>query len=524
MKWSILALLATSCIASHVNLDKKSSCIGIQYDFGDNGGANDTRADAVKAAYVDAWNDYADHAFGFDGYNPLTKTGTTGSGGWGLIIIDGFDTAVIMGLKDIADRQLQHIASQNFNVSTDPQIDEFDTIIRLIGGLLSSYDLITSQLVPFAGDYNQTQVAKLLDGAKTLADFLSPVFSSPTGLPYFWINTTTRVPSEGFFQNTATFGTVILEYHRLSDLTGDETYRNQADRAEAWLLNPQPAPVYPSLVGSQVNIDSGQFENENAGWQSGVDSFFEYLIKSVVYDDTQQYAGEYQSFWTTAVESTQQHLAVHPYNHSELTFINILNNTGYPTDEMDDYSCFAGGNWLLGEHTCHALYNSTASGLNPLAIGWYDAETNLAYEAKYNNDSSEAAVARANADEWGYFIRYDDYGALYTLYPEPIESMFYAWRITGDEKWRDYNWEVFQAQQRDGKRPPVTMSSLFNVSMPNGGDQYPDIPSYYFAETLKYLYLTFADTDLVRLDAFVFNTEAHPMRVQKGTCAAAESS
>lgn len=48
------------------------------------------------------------------------------------------------------------------------------------------------------------------------------------------------------------------------------------------------------------------------------------------------------------MESTIDHIAVHPYGHPELTFITVLNNTGSPLWEMDDYSCFAGGNFLLG--------------------------------------------------------------------------------------------------------------------------------------------------------------------------------
>lgn len=35
------------------------------------------------------------------------------------------------------------------------------------------------------------------------------------------------------------------------------------------------------------------------------------------------------------------------------------------------------------------------------------------------------------------------------------------------------------------------------------------------AETLKYLYLIFSPSDLISLDDFVFNTEAHPMRIPK---------
>ena len=227
----------------------------------------------VQQYYVDAWNQYADHAFGNDSFNPVANTGSMGSGGWGLIIIDGVDTAVTMGLKDIADRQLAWIASQDFTKSTDPQIDGFDTTIRLIGGLLSTFDLITSGLVPYAASYDKEHVKSLLTGARDLADFLAPIFDSPTGLPYFYIDTTLRNASGT--GNTATYGTIILEYHRLSDLTGDPKYRNMADKAESYLINPKPATVFPALVGSEVDIDTGLFQSKDAGWNSGIDSFYE---------------------------------------------------------------------------------------------------------------------------------------------------------------------------------------------------------------------------------------------------------
>ena len=37
--------------------------------------------------------------------------------------------------------------------------------------------------------------------------------------------------------------------------------------------------------------------------------------------------------------------------------------------------------------------------------------------------------------------------------------------------------------------------------------------TFWLAETLKYFYLLFSDDDLISLDEYVFNTEAHPLRV-----------
>jgi mannosidase alpha-like ER degradation enhancer 2 len=38
------------------------------------------------------------------------------------------------------------------------------------------------------------------------------------------------------------------------------------------------------------------------------------------------------------------------------------------------------------------------------------------------------------------------------------------------------------------------------------------MPSYFLAETLKYLYLLFAPEKTLDLEKVVFNTEAHPLR------------
>ena len=37
--------------------------------------------------------------------------------------------------------------------------------------------------------------------------------------------------------------------------------------------------------------------------------------------------------------------------------------------------------------------------------------------------------------------------------------------------------------------------------------------SFFLAETLKYLYLMFGSNDEISLDEWVFNTEAHPLRI-----------
>lgn len=254
-----------------------------------------------------------------------------------------------MGLKEIADVQLAHIATIDFSHSSQ-LIVGFDTTIRYIAGLLSAYDLVTSASVPYASGYNTTLINILLANAVILADLIAPQFSTPSGLPRFFVNTTSHVALDGPVPftnpltnktytsviNTAIAGTNLLEFHRLSDLTGNQTYRQLADKAVSNLINPKPPPIYPGLVGSMLDIETGKFLTYDAGWKSEIDSFFEYLIKSSIYNPVASTARTYSTFWTTAVQSTLQHLAVHPHGHPELTFITELNASGHPLWRMDD--------------------------------------------------------------------------------------------------------------------------------------------------------------------------------------------
>lgn len=99
----------------------------------------------------------------------------------------------------------------------------------------------------------------------------------------------------------------------------------------------------------------------------------------------------------------------------------------------------------------------------------------------------------------------------YQLRPEIFESLFYLYRVTHDEKYRVHAWKMFQAIVRHC-RTPAAYTSMADVTavppMPHNS-----MPSFFFAETLKYLFLIFSDDDVIPLSEWVFNTEAHPLRV-----------
>lgn len=60
---------------------------------------------------------------------------------------------------------------------------------------------------------------------------------------------------------------------------------------------------------------------------------------------------------------------------------------------------------------------------------------------------------------------------------------------------------------------PTHVLSLVHISQVNSGVKDNMMQSFFLAETLKYFYLLFSPSSVISLDEWVFNTEAHPLRI-----------
>ena len=100
-----------------------------------------------------------------------------------------------------------------------------------------------------------------------------------------------------------------------------------------------------------------------------------------------------------------------------------------------------------------------------------------------------------------------------------MESLFYLYRLTKKEKYRDWAWQIFQAFEKHSKLEQAGYTSLLSVYKEN---EYGDkMDSFFLAETLKYFYLLFEqDNRMLALDQWVFNTEGHPLPIWENTPAA----
>jgi mannosyl-oligosaccharide alpha-1,2-mannosidase len=100
----------------------------------------------------------------------------------------------------------------------------------------------------------------------------------------------------------------------------------------------------------------------------------------------------------------------------------------------------------------------------------------------------------------------------YILRPEAIESIFILYRLTGDASLMDRAWGMFESIIRATKTE-IAHAALDDCTAPNPArSQTNSMESFWLAETLKYFYLIFDSPDVISLDEFVLNTEAHPLR------------
>lgn len=171
-------------------------------------------------------------------------------------------------------------------------------------------------------------------------------------------------------------------------------------------------------------------------------------------------------------------------------------------DSMTHLTCFAGGMFAMGaigitDPKKRDFYLKTGAELtDTCAWSYLRTATKLGPEEFFFTDSLEAMAI----DDRHYLLR-----------PEVIESYFYLWRLTHDQKYRDYAWSATQALIRHCRSDVgfAAITDTNDLSSP----KFDLMETFFLAETLKYLYLIFSSDDLISLNEWVFNTEAHPFPV-----------
>ena len=417
-----------------------------------------TTADSVKSEFLHAWNGYKQYAWGHDALRPLSKKPRD----WyrrSLLMtpVDAFDTMLLMGFKkEAVDAKELILDSLTFDVNMEVQT--FEVTIRLLGGLLSAYQL--------DGD------RRFLNLAEDLGKRLLPEFNSATGMPYRFVNLKTGAIRDSL-NNPAEIGTSLIEFGTLSKLTGDPVFYQKSKNALVQLFNRRSTI---GLVGSTINVETGQWVDPTSHIGGGIDSYYEYLLKSaILFDDS-----DCKTMWNESIKAINTYIA--DTSHGGLWYGQVDMNTGKRTGtSFGALEAFFPAVLCLGgdvprardlENSCFKMWN--LYGIEPESIDY----RTMAVTDKY-----------------------------YVLRPEIMESAYYLRHYTRDDMYKNMG-DVFFTDLRKYCRTEIAYAALKDITTKEKMDQ---MESFFLAETLKYLYLLTAPEGSFQFDRVIFNTEAHPI-------------
>jgi mannosidase alpha-like ER degradation enhancer 2 len=416
-------------------------------------------AESIRRDFLYAWSGYKQYAWGHDELKPLSK-GYRDWYGASLLMtpVDALDTMVLMGLKDEAKEDRELIDKQ-LSFDHDIYVKNFEITIRLLGGLLSSYQLTSDK--------------RLLALADDLGERLLPAFNSPTGMPYVFVNLKTG-KVRGVESNPAEIGSLLIEFGTLSKLTGKPIYYDKAKRA---LVAVYDRRSKIGLVGSSINIETGKWIDMTSHISGGIDSYYEYLLKcSILFGDK-----DCERMWKTSFAALNKYVADEAPNG--LWYAQVNMNTG------DKISTHYGA-----------------------LDAFFPAELALSGDIDRAERLQESSYKMWTA--FGVEPEEMDYSTMkitspgYELRPEIIESTYYLYYFTGEARYLDMGKTFFDSLEKYCKTD-TGFAALLNVETKEKRD---DMESFFLAETLKYLYLLYAPKATLDLHKVVFNTEAHPMK------------
>ena len=416
-------------------------------------------ADDIKREFLHSWNAYKQYAWGHDALRPLSKQPHD----WHNVSlymtpVDAYDTMLLMGLKDEAAEAKQLILG-NLSFDQNIEVQAFEIIIRLLGGLLSAYQM--------DGD------PRFLALAKDLGDRLMPIYDSPTGIPFRYVHLQTGAIRDSV-NNPAEIGTALLEFGTLSKLTGNPEYYDKAKQALVQVFNRRSNI---GLVGTWVNVVTGKWTNTSSHVGGAIDSYYEYLLKAWKLFGDQ----DCKLMYDASIAAVNKHVA--DTVRGELWYGRVEMETGKRTStRFGSLEAFFPAVLAMGgdlerarllQKSCYKMW--TLHGIEPEGIDY----------------ATMTATSKS-----------------YVLRPEIIESAYYLYHYTGDEQYKRMG-ETFFRDLVQYCKADAGYAELEDVITKQKRDA---MESFFFAETLKYLYLLFAPKDTLPFESVIFNTEAHPIR------------
>lgn len=466
-----------------------------------------SRKEAVREVFRRCWESYKERAWTKDELAPISGEAKDTFGSWGATLVDSLDTLWIMGMKQEYAEAVEAAVDIDFGPKVDGEINVFETIIRYLGGFIGAYDV--------SGCHD----TRLLNKAVEVADMTYASFDTSNRMPVSrWspkkaVDGEEQLPAESVL--IAEAASASLEFTRLSQLTGDMRYYDAISRVTNVLDEQQGSTKLPGMWPISVNMRKPDLTFDGFfGLGAMADSVYEYLPKMYeLLNGIGPVATQYQKMYEYAMSAAIAHTLFRPMVHDKADIlIASANVDGHRDNTGQHLVCFAGGMFVLGgrlfENSTHMdigrkisdgcvwTYKNAPNGIMPEVFSMPACPTLSICE--YTAESGSSPFN--NIGDGRYILR-----------PEAIESVFYMYRITGETKYQDVAWDMFQAINTH-TRTQFANAAIWDV-MKTPVEQYDSMESFWLAETLKYFYLIFSDPDEISLDEFVFNTEAHPFRI-----------
>jgi hypothetical protein len=413
----------------------------------------------TRAEFLHAWRNYERLAWRHDELRPVSGTPHDWYGEpLFMTAVDAFDTMLVMGLQEDAHRTRTFLVRE-LRFDRDIDVKVFEVTIRLLGGLLSAYQM--------------TGEPRFLSLADDLGTRLLPAFASPTGLPYMFVNLKTGATS-GPDTNPAEIGTLLLEFGTLARLTAKPVYFDRAKTALRALFERRAST---GLVGEGINVETGRWTSPASHVGGGIDSYYEYLVKCErLFGDP-----DCAAMARVSLEAVDRHLS----------------DTG-----PDGGLWYGVADMHSGQRTA-STYGALHAFFPTVLVLRGDHE-----RARRLQDSGMRmwALHGVEPEELDYRTM-RVVSASYQLRPEIVESAYYLFHQTRDPRYLEMGRTILDALVRHCRveRGYTVLASV--VTKQKGDLQH----SFFLAETLKYLYLLFAP-EALDFDAVTFNTEAHPLR------------
>eukprot|EP00397_Hematodinium_sp_SG-2012_P023144 GEMP01024026.1.p1 GENE.GEMP01024026.1~~GEMP01024026.1.p1 ORF type:complete len:717 (+),score=133.02 GEMP01024026.1:179-2329(+) len=434
-----------------------------------------------------AWRGYSrPHVYGADTLRPISGLAGHGWAKAAFTMVDALSTLWLMGMHEEFTQAAMWI-EKNLRFDHTGYVSVFEIVIRELGGLLGAYAL----------SHNAIFKKK----AHELGEKLMPAFEHT--IPSAQISLGRGLARSGWSSGVllAEVGTLQLEFRYLSEITGDPKFKAKGDAAMDVLLKYGGSKgLIPAGWAGPFAVRPGPTDRHITLGATG-DSYYEYLLKLWVQGGKKE--PKFLDAWTLSMRQMKERLV---RNTPEYSVVLEEASPGRIRPKMDHLVCFVGGMLALGDHEigdsddqgyfklaekitagCFEMYTSTKTGLAPEIFG-------------FRSRPPEPAKLFVKQDAKHYLLR-----------PETAESIFYLFYYTGNPKYRRWAGHIIDALEKETKGP-YGYCSIRDVTV-SPASKNDEMESFFLAETLKYLYLTLVTSpkEVLDLDHFVFNTEAHPL-------------